>query len=107
MACLVVGATGFVGGHVVRGLRERGTPVRALVRGGVSHPRSGELRAAGVDVVDGDVTRPDSLAPACRGIDVVVSVIFTIPGPTGGLLSHPSASTATNGVTISSLRMAT
>lgn len=86
MACLVVGATGFVGGQIARGLRERGESVRALVRGGASHPKSGELFAAGVDVVDGDVTRPDSLAPACRGIDVVVSTVTSMPtGANDGL----------------------
>ena len=79
MACLVVGATGFVGGQVARGLRERGTAVRALVRGGASHPRSGELRAAGIEVIDGDVTRPDSLSPACKDIDVVVSTVTSMP----------------------------
>ena len=86
MACLVVGATGFVGGQVARGLRERGTTVRALVRGGTSHPKSDELRKAGIDVVDGDVTRPDSLAPACRGIDVVISTVTSMPtGANDGL----------------------
>jgi NADH dehydrogenase len=79
MTCLVVGATGFVGGQVARGLRERGTSVRALVRGGASHPKSGELRAAGIDIVDGDVTRPESLPPACHGIDVVVSTVTSMP----------------------------
>ena len=86
MACLVVGATGFVGGQIARGLRERGTSVRALVRGGASHPKSGELREAGVDAVDGDVTRPGSLASACRGIDVVVSTVTSMPtGANDGL----------------------
>jgi NADH dehydrogenase len=79
MTCLVVGATGFVGGRVARILRERGTSVRALVRGGASHPKSGELRAAGIEIADGDVTRPESLAPACRGIDVVVSTVTSMP----------------------------
>jgi len=79
MACLVVGATGFVGGQVARGLRESGTSVRALVRGGASHPKSDELREAGIDVVDGDVTQPESLESACRGIDVVVSTVTSMP----------------------------
>ena len=79
MACLVVGATGFVGGQVARGLRERGRSVRALVRGGASHPKSDELREAGIDVVDGDVTQPESLESACRGIDVVVSTVTSMP----------------------------
>ncbi len=32
MNVLVTGATGFVGGHVLQGLRETGRPLRALVR---------------------------------------------------------------------------
>ena len=86
MDCLVVGATGFVGGHVARGLRKRGMSVRALVRGGASHPKSGELRAVGIEVVDGDVTRPESLASACRGVDCVVSTVTSMPtGANDGL----------------------
>ncbi len=86
MVCLVVGATGFVGGQVARGLREHGTFVRALVRGGASHPKSGELRDGGVDIVDGDVTRPESLASACPGIDTVVSTVTSMPtGANDGL----------------------
>lgn len=86
MGCLVVGATGFVGGHVARNLRERGESVRALVRGGPSHPKTAELRATGVDVIDGDLTRPESLEPACRKIDVVVSTVTSMPtGANDGL----------------------
>jgi len=40
-------------------------------------------------------------------VEVVVSVIFTAPGPTGGSLLHPSAVTKSNGVTSSSLRITT
>ena len=60
--------------------------MRALVRGGASHPKSGELREAGVDIVDGDVTQPDSLESACRGIDIVVSTVTSMPtGANDGL----------------------
>jgi hypothetical protein len=42
------------------------------------------------------------------GIDVVVSVIFTTPGPTGGSLLHANANRASNGMaTSSSLRITT
>ena len=63
MTILVTGATGTTGSHVVTHLAEEGHPVRALSR----HP--GAVRfPAGVEVVEGDLTRPDSLAAALDGV---------------------------------------
>ncbi len=61
---LVVGATGRVGRHVVAGLLERGGRVRALVR----QPRTAGLPDE-VDVVEGDLERPATVAAAARGAD--------------------------------------
>jgi len=65
---LVTGASGFLGWHVARLLRERGYPVRALVR-----PTS---RVADLDVetVTGDLRDPSSLEPAVAGCSVVFHV---------------------------------
>jgi nucleoside-diphosphate-sugar epimerase len=68
---LVTGATGFTGGHLARHLASRGDRVRVLVR---DPSRAGELEAAGCEVVEGDLGRKDSLAPALRGIEVVYNV---------------------------------
>lgn len=69
---LVTGATGFVGGAVVRHLRERGSPVRAFVRD--------EARAAGlswlrspVAVCVGDILDPASLRQAMDGCCLVLN----------------------------------
>lgn len=62
MTVLVAGATGKVGRHVVTHLHRAGHPVRALTR----HPERAAL-PAGVEVVAGDLTRPDSLEPALAG----------------------------------------
>ena len=71
MSILVVGATGLVGGQVAQKLRRQGESVRAFVRGGDAHPKAQPLRAAGIEIVAGDLTVPETLAPACRGIATV------------------------------------
>jgi nucleoside-diphosphate-sugar epimerase len=65
---LVTGATGLLGSHIVEQLRQRGRPVRVLVR-----PTSDRswLETQGVEFVEGDITDPASLERACRGCDAV------------------------------------
>ena len=70
MRTLVTGATGFIGRHVVRRLLERGEPVKCLVR---RQPKNG-LAASGVEFVRGDVTQPDSLRAAVRGVDLIYHI---------------------------------
>lgn len=67
---LVVGATGYLGRQVVAALQARGKAVRALVRPGSD---AGELEAAGVQIVRGDMLDPASLDAAFHGADAVVS----------------------------------
>ena len=69
---LVVGATGRVGGAVVRYLLEAGYEVRALVR---SAGKVEPLRSLGAEPVVGDVTKPDTLAPAVEGCSGVFSAL--------------------------------
>jgi len=61
----LTGATGFVGGHVLRALRAAGYAVTALVRGADAHVPDGE-------VVRGDLLRAGDLVPALRGCRYVV-----------------------------------
>ena len=72
---LVTGATGFVGRRVVGALVERGISVRALVH---SRRRAAVLSAYDVDIVEGDVLVPESLARACEGADAVVHLVAII-----------------------------
>ncbi|MEV4147506.1 NmrA family NAD(P)-binding protein [Amycolatopsis sp. NPDC049691] len=68
---LVTGATGKQGGATARALLKAGVPVRALVR----NPEKAQgLRAAGAEIVPGDLYDPDSLAPAMKGVRGVFSV---------------------------------
>ncbi len=71
MKALVTGATGFTGGHLARFLAGRGDQVRALVRG---RTHAADLIAAGIDVVEGDLTDRASLARAVAGMDVVYNL---------------------------------
>ena len=72
---LVVGATGLLGGHVVRLLVEGGYEVRCLVRPRTDAPASWRDKAA---VVVGDLTDPASLRRACEGVDTVVATATAI-----------------------------
>lgn len=64
MINLVTGATGFIGGHLARALLARGEQVRALVR----DPKRGtELQSLGAELVEGDLTRPETLRQAAEG----------------------------------------
>ncbi|HJN91632.1 MAG TPA: NAD-dependent epimerase/dehydratase family protein [Dehalococcoidia bacterium] len=65
---LVTGATGFIGTHVVRALRNEGVSVRALVRPETSAAR---LADEAVEVVPGNVTEPPSVIAAMADVDVV------------------------------------
>lgn len=68
MRFLVTGATGKVGNAVARRLAERGDEVVALVRD-VATARG--ILPAGIELVSGDVTRPESVHRACEGIEGV------------------------------------
>jgi NADH dehydrogenase len=72
---LVVGATGQLGGLIARTLLDRHEPVRALVRSGSSYD---ELVDAGAQAVTGDLKDPESLRPACQGVDTVITTANSI-----------------------------
>jgi uncharacterized protein YbjT (DUF2867 family) len=67
---LVTGASGLVGGQVVRQLSGRQVPVRALVRDPGRAPQLASL--PGVQVVTGDLGRPETLGPALSDVQAVL-----------------------------------
>ena len=70
---LVVGASGNLGGKIVRELVALGATVRVTHRASSNHDHVVALRALGVELVIADLSDPASLAHACAGVDVVVS----------------------------------
>jgi 3beta-hydroxy-Delta5-steroid dehydrogenase / steroid Delta-isomerase len=76
--CLVTGAAGFVGKHLVEALLQRGLHVRALVR---STPLA--LAHENLDFFAGDVQDAAQMLKACDGIDTVfhtAAMIATLGG---------------------------
>jgi uncharacterized protein YbjT (DUF2867 family) len=67
---LVVGATGMLGGAIVRRLLDQGDTVRALVRDDAS---ARALEEAGAQTVRGDLKDGASLAGACDGISTLIT----------------------------------
>ena len=62
----MTGGTGFIGGRLVRKLRERGDDVAALVR---SPGKALELERLGVQLVKGDLTDADAIRRGLDGAD--------------------------------------
>ena len=78
----VIGATGQQGGSVVDALLERGNiTVRALVRDPDGH-KSKALAARGVELVQGDLTKPESIDAVLTGADAAFAM-STMGGPGG------------------------
>jgi uncharacterized protein YbjT (DUF2867 family) len=73
---LVVGGTGFVGGHVVHAFRAANVAVRVLARRPEKQDR---LRAWGCEVVQGDMTDADSLRRAAEAAEAVVNLVAQPP----------------------------
>ena len=74
---LVTGATGLNGGELVRLLSARNVRVRALVR---DPKRAMALTAlANVEVVEGDMAHPDTLARALRDVDRAMLISSSDP----------------------------
>lgn len=74
---LVVGASGQLGGAIARQLLAGGEAIRAMSR---DPQKLGALRAAGAELVAGDLRDPESLANACAGVERIVTTAHASGG---------------------------
>ncbi len=71
MRAFITGATGFIGLHVARRLRDRGDDVVALVR---TPAKAGPLREIGCEIVEGDLSDAEAIRRGVSGADAVFHV---------------------------------
>jgi nucleoside-diphosphate-sugar epimerase len=69
MRVFVTGGTGFIGGQVVRMLRERGDEVRALVR---SPDKGQALADVGCELVSGTLSDKEAIAAGIQGCEAAI-----------------------------------
>jgi acetylornithine/succinyldiaminopimelate/putrescine aminotransferase/nucleoside-diphosphate-sugar epimerase len=67
-ACLITGATGFIGGHLAERLVDEGLQVRCLSR---ARSDTSRLEKLGVEIAVGDLTDADSVARAAQDCQYV------------------------------------
>jgi dihydroflavonol-4-reductase len=93
MLAAITGATGHVGGNLVRALLARGRRVRAVV-----FERSPALDGLDVEQVPGNILEPETLARAFDGVDVVfhLAAAISISGDPYGRVRRTNVDGARN-----------
>jgi NADH dehydrogenase len=84
MHTLVAGATGLLGPEICRHLVATGHSVRGLVRPTSSPDTRASLEQSGIELIEGDLKDPGSLARACAGVAAVVSTATSTHGRQSG-----------------------
>jgi len=75
MNVLITGASGFIGGELVKILKNKNVNIRLFVRD------KDRIRSAqGLEVFEGDITDSSSVLEACKNIDVVVHLAAAMSG---------------------------
>ena len=95
---LLAGATGDLGGRILRNLLALGATVRVLTRPETSTARIAQLRAHGVEVFETGYDDPDGLRRACAEVDCVVSAVNGLDSAIHGAQSRLLEAAAAAGV---------
>ncbi len=69
---LVAGATGYLGSHIAKALKQSAYDLRMIVRS------ADKLAQRGIDVDDvfeAEITKPETITGCCNGIDTVISTV--------------------------------
>lgn len=77
MRIFLTGATGFIGGHLLRALTDRGYALTCLARG-ASARRLEAMALPGVRVIEGEFTQPETWLAQVAGHDAVVNTVGII-----------------------------
>ncbi len=92
---LVIGASGFLGGHVARALLADGYAVRCLAR---TPSRVQDLAEAGCEIVEGDISDLASVQHALESVDAVYISIHTLSPQPASTAGHDFMDVERNGL---------
>ncbi len=89
---LVTGGAGFVGSHIAQGLLARGDRVRVLDNLSTGSRANVEILGSDVEFIEGDITDPQTVAKAVKGVDCVFheAALASVPRS----VEHPLATHA-------------
>ncbi len=71
---LLTGATGYIGGRLLRRMTDAGHEIRALAR----RPEHIRMRAPNLRVIQGDLLDPSTLAPAMEGVGTAYYLVHSM-----------------------------